>query len=43
MKLIVEHWWNDIYRGNTKYSDRNVFQCHFVNLNPLAPEFSLKF
>jgi hypothetical protein len=29
--LVIEHRWYEIYRGNLKYSGRNLFQCHFVH------------
>jgi hypothetical protein len=24
-------WWNEIDRGNPKYSETNLSQCHFVH------------
>jgi hypothetical protein len=27
---IMEHRWNEIDRGNPKYSGKNLSQCHFV-------------
>jgi hypothetical protein len=29
--LVMEHWWNGIYRGKPKYSEKNLSQCHFVH------------
>jgi hypothetical protein len=26
-----EPWWNDIYRGKSKNSDKNLSQYHFVH------------
>jgi hypothetical protein len=26
--VSVEHWWNDIDRGKTKYWQNNLHQCH---------------
>ena len=26
-----EKKWNDIDRGKAKYSERNLYQCHFVH------------
>jgi hypothetical protein len=27
--MNMEHW-NETYRGQLKYSEKNMFQCHFV-------------
>jgi hypothetical protein len=29
--LVMEHRWNEIDRGNPKYSGKNLSQCHFVH------------
>jgi hypothetical protein len=29
--VLMEHRWNKIDRGKPKYSEKNLFQCHFVN------------
>jgi hypothetical protein len=29
--LVMEHRWNEIGRGKSKYSGKNVSQCHFVH------------
>jgi hypothetical protein len=34
MKMSMEHWWNDIERGEAKYLEKKVFQCHFVHHKP---------
>jgi len=31
--MSVEHWWNDTDRGNLKYSEKDLSQCHFVITN----------
>jgi hypothetical protein len=31
---VMEHQWNEIDRGNPKYSGKNLSQCHFVTTNP---------
>jgi len=31
MKNSIEHWWNDIGTGTTKYSKKSVSQCHFLH------------
>jgi hypothetical protein len=28
---VMEHRWNEIDRGNPKYSRKNLSQCHFVH------------
>jgi hypothetical protein len=28
--LVIEHRWNEIYRGKPKYPSKNLAQCHFV-------------
>jgi hypothetical protein len=28
---VMEHRWNEIYRGKPTYSGKNVSQCHFVH------------
>jgi hypothetical protein len=28
---VMEHHWNEIDRGNPKYSGKNLSQCHFVH------------
>jgi len=28
--MTVEHCWNVTDRGQSKYSDKNLSQCHFV-------------
>jgi len=28
--IIMGHWWNDTDRGNLKYWERKLSQCHFV-------------
>ena len=27
----MEFEWNDIYKGKLKYSEKNMFQCHFFH------------
>jgi hypothetical protein len=27
MKVIMEHWWNDIDRGKPNYWEKNLSQC----------------
>jgi hypothetical protein len=27
---VMEHRWNEIDRGKPKYSEKNLYQCHFV-------------
>jgi hypothetical protein len=29
--ILMEHRWNEIDRGKPKYSEKNLFQCHFVH------------
>jgi hypothetical protein len=29
--LVMEHRWNEIYRGKPKYSEENLSQRHFVH------------
>jgi hypothetical protein len=29
--LGMEHRWNEIDGGKLKYSEKNLFQCHFVH------------
>ena len=29
--MSVKHWWNDTERGKTTYSEKNLFQDHFVH------------
>lgn len=29
MKMSLVYWWNAAWRGNPKYSERNLSQCHF--------------
>jgi hypothetical protein len=29
--ILMEHRWNEIYRGKPKYSEKNLSQCHFVH------------
>jgi len=29
MKYIMENWWSDTGREKPKYSEENLFQCHF--------------
>jgi hypothetical protein len=29
--LLMEHWWNKIYRQKPKYSEKILSQCHFVH------------
>ena len=29
MKYSVENWWSHTDRGKPKYSEENLFQCHF--------------
>jgi hypothetical protein len=28
---VMEHRWNEIDRGNQKYSEKKLSQCHFVH------------
>jgi hypothetical protein len=28
--IVMEHQWNEIDRGKSKYSEQNLSQCHFV-------------
>jgi hypothetical protein len=28
---VMKHWWNEIDRGKSKYSGKNLSQCHFVH------------
>jgi hypothetical protein len=28
--MKLEDWWNEFNGGNSKYSERNLIQCHFV-------------
>jgi hypothetical protein len=28
---VMEHRWNEIYREKSKYSGKNLSQCHFVH------------
>jgi hypothetical protein len=30
MKMSVGHWWNYTDKGKLNYSEKNLFQCHFV-------------
>jgi len=32
--MWMEHWWNYADRGAAKYSEKNLPERHFVNLNP---------
>ena len=27
----MEPWWNDTERGKPKYSDKTLYQCHFIH------------
>jgi hypothetical protein len=29
--LVIEHRWNEIDRGNLKYSEKNLSQCYLVH------------
>jgi hypothetical protein len=29
--LVMEHRWNEIDRGKSKYSEKNLSQCHFAH------------
>jgi hypothetical protein len=29
--LVMEHRWNETYRGKPKYSGKNLSQCHFFH------------
>jgi hypothetical protein len=29
--ILMEHQWNETNRGKTKYSGKNLSQCHFVH------------
>jgi hypothetical protein len=29
--IVMEHWWIEIDRGKSKYSKKNLLQCHFVH------------
>jgi len=29
--MSMEQWWNDTDRGNLKYWERNLSQCHFAH------------
>jgi len=31
MKKGMENWWNDIDTGQSKYMEKDLFQCHFVH------------
>jgi len=31
--MCLEYWWNDTDRGNLKYSEKDLFQCHVVITN----------
>jgi hypothetical protein len=34
MEMNMEHQWNDIYRGEPKYWEKNLSQFHFVYNKP---------
>jgi hypothetical protein len=31
LSTLIEHWWNEIDTEKPKYSEKNLFQCHFVH------------
>ena len=33
MKMSREHWWNDTDSRKTKYSEKYLSQCHFIDHN----------
>jgi hypothetical protein len=31
LSFVMEHQWNETDRRKPKYSEKNLFQCHFVH------------
>jgi hypothetical protein len=34
MKMNIVYWWNDTDRGEPKYREKNLSQCHFAQHKP---------
>jgi hypothetical protein len=42
MKMSVELWRGDADRGNPKYSEKNLSECHFVHHKSRMDLFGIK-